>query len=238
MQPVRECRSLGQGVMPSKQKRPAPDPRFKETQQHVAEGITLQTYSDVMSERSTIRISLPLYGPLASSEDVTEALSLLGGAGYRETIDRCRSYLEGCTIADSAETEPLSIHAMALHSLRLLEEIEQARSELDPDYWSNMEKAVALAFRLGGQVAEMKLRERHLANIARHTKIASGWTSGGESRKGKLKASTEKILRFMDEQCAKGRKPREAALDAERKGHGTSLDANYRLYRRYRPSPP
>jgi hypothetical protein len=222
-------------MMPSKKQRAAPDPRFKQTVQQVAPGISLLTYSDVMSEGMSLRISFPPYGPYPSSEDVVTALSKFGNAGWNNTLDQVRTYLAGGSNVDaSVDHEPLSAPAMGRHAQHLLEGIEKMLEPLDPALRPDMEKALAFAFRLGGTIAEMRLREQHLLDVARETKVAAGRRSGGESRKGKLKESTAEILRFMDEQSAKGRSPREAALDANIKGHGTSHDANYRLYRRYR----
>lgn len=208
--------------------------------QQVARGTTVETRSDAMSTSTTIRVVIPQVGPCVTPEEFAAVLEAHRSEEYRRLSDVEVFLRQIPTALDEAEHHPLSQEVYLHRARKQIDRIHDLTAGLPPEHTETVRQALDLAFGIGIVMTTSRLRDRHLAEVAREHVMQRARKDGGQQRRGKIKPDTFFLVEAMKRLIESGLTVRSAAIvlsrrdpnhsDPLRKGVAASPDAIRRRY--------
>ncbi len=181
---------------------------------------------DAMSRKSRLTISFPT--DIGDGLDaVLQDIQKLSENHAPRSISSAKKRLDEMP---PPAADDLSANDFCERAQGALDAAGEAITNVPKKYHEAISHALNQAFLAGSLLTEEFLRSGHLNDVEREAAQKEARRKGGESKRGQVKKDTSEIVRVMQELIFNGKSKSSAAALALKRGLGTSVDANRKIY--------
>lgn len=163
--------------------------------QRIATGTTVETFSDAMSSRTSIRVVIPQAGPCVTPEQFSAILETHLGRGHPRLSDVEAELRQVAPATAEAKRDLLAQEAYLIHAQNLFHRLNDLTRDLPPDFAKTVHQALDLAFGIGVVTTTAELRQRNLPTVRRGKK-ANDDLEDARKRRSKEQIHPDDLDRF------------------------------------------